>query len=83
MNLSFYATGDASKQWTETYIEFLNGIGFKAGKGRSCNAAHRMKQITPTVHVDNFTIEAKFKDILSFRCKSCARTAVNSAKLGS
>ena len=74
LNLNFYGTRDAPKNWTASETEFLNELGFKIGARCPCNFAHRTRELT--VHRDDFTasasdadfawLEASFK---KFECK--------------
>ena len=66
LNLSVYGTKDAVKQWTATYTEFLNSLGFKTGVGCPCNFAHRTREISLTVHGEDFMSMA----IASVSCSS-------------
>ena len=77
LNLSLYGTRDAAKNWTGTYTTFLNEIGFKTGEGCACNFTRCTRQLSLTVHRDDFTasacgvdltwLEASFKK--KFECK--------------
>ena len=77
LNPSFYGTRDAAKNWTTTYTEFRNGVGFKTSFGCSCNFSRRTRQVSFTVRGDDFTasgsdsdlawLEGQFKE--RFECK--------------
>ena len=77
LNISVYGTRDAAKNWTATYTTFLQEVGFVTGEGCGCNFAHSTRQISLTVHGDDFTasasdadlawLEEKFK--VKFECK--------------
>ena len=55
LNLSFYGTRDAAKNWSQTYTAFLTKIGFKIGFGSTCNFSHKERGLALTVHGDDFT----------------------------
>ena len=55
LNLCLYGTRDAAKNWTSTYTAFLNEVGFETGKGSTCNFCHHEREISMTVHGDDFT----------------------------
>ena len=90
LNLSLYGTRDAAKNWTGTYTTFLNEIGFKTGEGCACNFTRCTRQISFTVHWDDFTasasdvdltwLEASFERSSSARCRSLALGAANCAR---
>ena len=64
LNLSFYGTRDVAKNWTTTNTEFQNGVGFKTGHGCSCNFSRRTKQVSLTVHGDDFTASGSDSDLV-------------------
>ena len=63
LNVSFYGTRDAAQNWTKTYTDFLVGIGFKVGKGCACNFCHPARDVTLTVHGDDFTAAGATKEL--------------------
>ena len=63
LNLSFYGTRDAAKNWTATCTGFLNGIGFKTGEGCSCSFAHGTRELSLNVRGDDFTASGSDADL--------------------
>ena len=63
LNLSFYGTRDAAKNWTQTYTAFLEQIGFATGLGSTCNFTHRNRLLAMTVHGDDFTASGSDLDL--------------------
>ncbi len=55
LNLSLYGTRDAAKNWAAKYTEVLRNIGFQVGLASPCNFYHEGKDISVTVHGDDFT----------------------------
>ena len=58
LRLSLYGTRDAAQNWAHEYTTFLRGLGFEAGRSSPCNFRHDKKDISLTVHGDDFTIVA-------------------------
>ena len=55
LNLSLYGTRDAAQNWADSYTKLLKSIGFECGKGSPCNFVHKERQISLSVHGDDFT----------------------------
>ena len=58
LNLSLYGTRDAAQNWTITYTKFLLSLGFVKGSASPCNFWHQAKDVSLTVHGDDFLIVA-------------------------
>ena len=82
LNVSFYGTRDAPQNWTKTYTDFLVKIGFKVGKGCACNFHHPSRDITLTVHGDDFTAAGSTKELEWLRAQFEARFEITSHVLG-
>ena len=50
-----YGTRDAAKNWSKKYIEVMLSLGFEVGQGSPCNFKHVQRQVSVTVHGDDFT----------------------------
>ena len=55
LNLSLYGTRDAAMNWAAKYTEVLQNIGFTVGLASPCNFYHEGRDISTTVHGDDFT----------------------------
>ncbi len=55
LNLSLYGTRDAAVNWAKTFTGNLEKIGFIVGSASPCNFYHAEKEISLTVHGDDFT----------------------------
>ena len=55
LNLSLYGTKDAAKNCSKKYIEVMLSLGFEVGQGSPCNFKHVQRQVSVTVHGDDFT----------------------------
>ena len=63
LNLSLYGTRDAALNWSKTYTEFLVNNGFIVGQASPCNFTHSTRNISMTVHGDDFTSTGKLADM--------------------
>ena len=63
LNLSLYGTRDAAMNWAAKFTEFLNGIGFETGAASPCNFYNADRQISVTVHGDDFTSTGRERDL--------------------
>jgi hypothetical protein len=55
LNLSLYGTRDAAQNWSNTYSQHLQSIGFSRGKASPCNFWHQGRSIALTVHGNDYT----------------------------
>ena len=55
LNLSLYGTRDAAMNWADKYTEVLRNAGFAVGAASPCNFFHEQRNISATVHGDDFT----------------------------
>ena len=53
--LSLYGTRDAAQNWAREYSNTLKALGFRIGQASPCNFQHEEKEISMTVHGDDFT----------------------------
>lgn len=63
LNLSLYGTRDAAMNWTKCYTELLVNNGFSVGKANPCNFYHGNRQVSVTVHGDDFTSTGRERDL--------------------
>ena len=54
LNLSLDGTKDAAKNWSKKYTEVMLSLGFEVGQGSPCNFKHVQRQVSVTVHGDDF-----------------------------
>ena len=55
LNLSLYGTRDAASNWADAYSSRLVELGFRIGAASPCNFHHAGRDISVTVHGDDFT----------------------------
>jgi len=67
LNKSMYGTRDAAQNWELEYTEFMESIGFEAGKSSPCLFNHQSKKLRVVVYGDDFTVLAKAKELDWFR----------------
>ena len=63
LNLSLYGTRDAAMNWANKYTEVLTQIGFTVGTASPCNFHHENRNISVTVHGDDFTSTGRPRDL--------------------
>ena len=63
LNLSLYGTRDAAKNWSKKFTEVMTGCGFVYGKTSPCNFYNADRQISVTVHGDDFTSTGRARDL--------------------
>jgi len=59
LNLSLYGTRDAAMNWAKTYTDHLKSLGFIVGKSNPCNFYHPQREVSCTVHGDDYTSAGK------------------------
>ena len=64
LNLSLYGTRDAAVNWTREYTSKLITWGFHKGRASPCNFLHTGRNISLTVHGDDFTATGTEVDLL-------------------
>ena len=55
LNLSLYGTRDAAMNWGKKVTEVMKNLGFVQGQASPCNYYHPGRQVSTTVHGDDFT----------------------------
>ena len=55
LNLSLYGIRDAAQNWAVEHTRTLQAAGFTVGKASPCNFTHKTRDISVTVHGDDFT----------------------------
>ena len=63
LNLSLYGTRDAAQNWAVEYTRTLRAAGFEPGRASPCNFVHRTRDLTLTVHGDDFTATGPIEDL--------------------
>ena len=63
LNLSLYGTRDAARNWAGSVAKTLENIGFLSGKASPCNFHHPHREISLTVHGDDFTSCGRESDL--------------------
>ena len=64
LNLSLYGTRDAAMNWAAKFTTFLNGIGFQTGAASPCNFYNAERDVSVTVHGDDFTSTGRERDLV-------------------
>ena len=82
LNLSLYGTRDAAQNWAKEYTGFLVGCGFKCGRASPCNFHHEARQLSATVHGDDFTVTGPEASLGWLRMAMTARYDIKSKMLG-
>ena len=63
LNRSLYGTRDAAMNWAKAYTQLLVENGFTVGRANPCNFYHAEREISLTVHGDDFTSTARERDL--------------------
>ena len=63
LNLSLYGTRDAAMNWTKTFTDHLTGIGFERGTACPCNFYHPSRDVSLTVHGDDYTSTGRIAEL--------------------
>ena len=63
LNLSLYGTRDAAKNWAKKFTEVMESAGFVRGAANPCNFHHPAKEVSVTVHGDDFTSTGRERDL--------------------
>jgi len=63
LNLSLYGTRDAAMNWAKTYTDYMKSLGFVVGRSNPCNFHHPQREISCTVHGDDFTSAGREEDL--------------------
>ncbi len=82
LNLSLYGTRDAAMNWALKFTQFMEGIGFETGKASPCNFYHHERQISCTVHGDDFSSTGRERDLQWFERKMKEEFEVKTKLLG-
>ena len=84
LHVSLYGTRDAAQNWEKTYSQFLLDLGFTQGKSSPClfEKSNHGKEISITVHGDDFVIAANLNDIKWIRTQMEEKFEVKSEILG-
>ena len=82
LNLSLYGTRDAATNWALKFTQFLEGIGFAKGRASPCNFYHSERQISCTVHGDDFSSTGRERDLQWFERKMKEEFEVKTKFLG-
>ena len=64
LNLSLYGTRDAAMNWTKKFTEVMTKIGFVKGGASLCNFHHPGREVSTTVHGDDFTSTGREADLM-------------------
>ena len=82
LNLSLYGTRDAAMNWALKFTTFLEEIGFETGKASPCNFYHPERQLSTTVHGDDFTSTGRERDLQWLERKMKGEFEVKTKYLG-
>ncbi len=64
LNLSLYRTRGAAMNWTKKFTEVMTKIGFVKGGASPCNFHHPGREVSTTVHGDDFTSTGREADLM-------------------
>ena len=56
LDKSMYGTRDAAQNWEETYVGFMESLGFQRGRASPCVFSHAKRGVRAVIHGDDFTI---------------------------
>ena len=82
LNLSLYGTRDAAQNWSIEYTRMLEQVGFVAGKASPCNFTHRTRDLSVTVHGDDFTTTGPESELIWLRSAMEQKYEIKSSILG-
>ena len=82
LQLSLYGTRDAAANWTQCYTDFLKKRGFEQGRASPCNFYHREKELSLTVHGDDFTTAGTERALAWLKAEFEKEWAVKTKVLG-
>ena len=82
LNLSLYGTRDAAQNWSIEYTRMLEQVGFVAGKASPRNFTHRTRDLSVTVHGDDFTTTGPESELIWLRSAMEQKYEIKSSILG-
>ena len=82
LNFSLYGTRDAAMNWAKRFTDVMVAMGFVRGKASPCNFFHPLKNISTTVHGDDFTSTGREADLKWFEEKLKEQFDIKSEMLG-
>ena len=59
LNLSLYGTRDAAINWAEKFMDIMTRCGFMRGIAFPCNFFFEGRQVSDTVHGDDYNARSK------------------------
>ena len=82
LNLSLYGTRDAAQNWAIEYTETLKSLGFKCGLASPCNFHNAARDISVTVHGDDFTATGDERSLTWFKSALSRKYDIKHSMLG-
>ena len=67
LNKSLYGTRDAAQNWGESYMKFMESVGFHRGIASPCCFYNQERNLRCVVHGDDFTVLGYKQDLDWFR----------------
>ena len=67
LDLSLYGARDAAQNWAKEYASHLQRFGFRAGLASPCNFMHKARELSVTVHGDDFTVAGPENSLVWFK----------------
>ena len=64
LRLSLYGARDAAQNWAAEYTSFLQSLGFRKGIASPCSFHHKGRNISMSVHGDDFLIVASENSLM-------------------
>ena len=82
LNLSLYGTRDAAMNWTKTFADHLTELGFERGTACPCNFHHPGRDISLTVHGDDYTSTGRAVELRWLEARLSAKFDVKTLVMG-
>ena len=82
LNLSLYGTRDAARNWAEKFTSVMVKMGFVRGMASPCNFHHPGRNISTTVHGDDFTSTGREGELKWFEAELLKNFEIKTEYLG-
>ena len=80
--LSLYGTRDAAQHWSVEYTRTFEQAGLVAGKASPCNFTHCARDLSVTVHGDDFSTTGPENELIWLRSAMEQKYEIKSSILG-
>ena len=82
LKLSHYGTRDAANHWSKNCMQVMLSLGFEVGQGSPCNFKHVQRQVSVTVHGDDFISTGTEANLKWFEAGLSAAFEIKTKMLG-